>query len=63
MKKILDEEILKRLRSNNIITVNEIAYKHGDLYIAEDAITGNKRTIEASHFVNENISNKRILRG
>ena len=63
MKKMLDEEILKKLRNNNILTTNEVAYRQGDLYIAEDVITGNKRTIEASHFMNENTSNKRVLRG
>ena len=46
--------------SEHIIKDNEIAYKHGDLYVAEDVVTGQKRTIEASRFINENSLNKRV---
>lgn len=63
MKKILDNNIILTLRENNVITKNEVAYQHGDLFIAEDVLSGNKRNIDISRFLNENNSNKRILKG
>lgn len=62
MQSNLSNEQLNNLRKNNIIESNEIAYKNGDLIVAENVITKQTRVIgPASTVIVE--SNKRILKG
>ena len=44
--KSLTEEILSALRERGFISENEIAYKQGDLLIAENVISNQKRKLE-----------------
>ena len=52
---------LQYLRENALITETEFAYKAGDLLIAENPLTGEKRIIGQAAMLNE--SNKRVLKG
>ena len=54
-------ETLSAWRSSGLLTANEIAYKVGDLIVAENVVTGNKRVIEKN--IAESVKNKRILKG
>lgn len=62
MSNYLNEELQKSLRAQGIIKENEVIEKQGDLYIAVDVVTGNRRHVVIDRSVlSEN--NKRILRG
>ena len=52
---------LQSLRAAGIITENEIAFKIGDLYVAENVLTRNRRNIT----IPDSVLNERreILRG
>ena len=49
------------LRDRNLIYENEFAYKAGDLIVAENPVTGEKRVIGKIALITE--TNKRVLRG
>ena len=53
--------MLVEWRRTGIISSEEIAYKTGDLYVAENVITKTRRIITPS--VRESVINKRILKG
>jgi len=57
----LSNEILIRLRSSGMINENEVAYAEGDLHIAKNVITGEKRIIMIDHILTE--SKKTLLKG
>jgi hypothetical protein len=63
MELILSGKEIDSLRSNNVIGDHEIAIRVGDVIIAENLITRQRRviTVDASRFLNE--ANKRILKG
>ena len=52
---------LASLRQKGLITEREIAFITGDLLIAEDALTNDRRVVGESSLLSE--SNKRILKG
>ena len=64
MKLLLSDEVQRNLRANNVITAVEVAYRFGDLFIAENSVTGEKRNLQnvPLHIV-ENFSNKSLLKG
>ncbi len=64
MKLLLPDEVQRNLRANNIITATEVAYRFGDLFVAENSITGEKRNLQniPLHIV-ENTNNKSLLKG
>ena len=62
MKTALSEVDQKRLRENQVISVNEVAYKVGDLYVAENILSGQKRQIQVGCLIIEH-SKKRVLKG
>jgi hypothetical protein len=62
MKNALSSQDQQLLREQNIINQHEVAYKVGDLYIAENILSGNKRTIEVVGLLTETGS-RRILKG
>lgn len=61
MSSYLNEEIQRNLRNKGIITESEVVEKQGDLYVAVNVVTGERRTVNVDNVLNEN--NKRILRG
>lgn len=62
MEKILTDTELKILRSMGEITQDEIAYRVGDLVVAENVLTKKRRTLnENSTVVSE--SNRGLLKG
>lgn len=61
MKTPLDQSKQKQLRTQGVITSDEIAYQEGDLFVAENVLNGNKRMISSS-VLSEN-SNRQILFG
>ncbi len=63
MKKMLDNKVTLMLRENNVISKNEVAYQFGDLFVAENVLSGEKRNIDVSSFLNEDSKSKRILKG
>lgn len=60
---MLDDKVIFVLRENNIIAKNEVAYQFGDLFVAENVLSGEKRNIDVSGFLNEDLRNKRVLKG
>ena len=62
MEQNMPDEVNTHLRSTGIITENEIVLKVGDIYLAYDVVTQNRRKINGSHIVLSE-STKRLLRG
>ena len=64
MKILLPDDVQQNLRINNIIAATEIAYKFGDLFVAENSVTGEKRNIHdvPLHIV-EGSSSRSLLKG
>lgn len=60
MEVCLNEKVQLSLRSQSVITENEVAYQVGDLYIAVNVLTGNRRKISIDNSINES---KRVLKG
>ena len=59
--KQLTPDETQRLRSSNLLAEQEYAYQAGDLIVAENPVTGEKRIIGKASLLIEN--NKRVLRG
>ena len=59
----LSPMILNELRSQGVISPTEVVYKEGDLFIAKDVVTNNKRIIEYRSSMSENTNDKRLLKG
>ena len=60
--KELDKNALQKLRQAGILLEKEMAFLSGDLIVAENVITKDRRIVEgASRIIAE--SNKRILKG
>jgi isocitrate dehydrogenase len=57
---MLTQDQLSSLRSNGDISSNEIAWVSGDLVVAENVLTGDKRILFESAALTEG---KRILKG
>ena len=55
------ENTLREWRNKGILGNEEIAFKLGDLYIAENVITRDRRVITPS--ISESPENKRVLKG
>lgn len=63
-KNYLASEDLNFLRSKAIITANEVAYWAGDILVAENVITSEKRAIhEGAALLKESTNNKTLLKG
>jgi len=64
MKTILSNESQVFLRKINMINEQEVVYKFGDLFIAENSITGTKRQLDSipTH-VMENSAKPDLLKG
>ena len=62
MESLLSNQEIESLRSNGLINDQEVAVKVGDLIVAENIITRQRRVITDAHkFLSE--SNKRLLKG
>jgi len=63
--KTVDQQIsanqIKNLREAGMISEKEIAYLSGDLIVAENVLSGEKRIIGKSNILSE--SSRRILKG
>jgi len=59
----LDENVITMLRSAGYISQNEIAYKKGDLLIAENVISNEKRVLDNVPGTILEAAKKRILKG
>jgi len=58
----LTEKQSSTLRENGLLAEGEFAYRAGDLIIAENPVTGDKRVLgQATSILTEN--NRRVLRG
>ena len=60
-KQQLDEKSTLHLREKNLLSEHEFAYKSGDLIIAENALTGEKRIVGQTAMLSE--VNRRVLKG
>jgi len=64
MKTLLSNESQSILRRINLINEQEVAYKFGDLFIAENSITGQKRQLENVPLnIAENSAKSSLLKG
>ena len=57
----LPTEVIQRLREQGIITEQEVALQQGDLMIALNVVTQQRRIIEGR--IAEGASSKRLLKG
>ena len=62
MKEALSTQQQKILREQNVINQHEVAYKIGDLFVAENVLTGNRRPIQLADILTEE-AGRRILKG
>ena len=58
---LLTEAEIADLRSRNLVEPSEFAYRAGDLIVAENPVTGEKRVVRKNTMLSEN--NKRVLKG
>ena len=64
MKLLLSDKIQVQLRNQGIISAKEVAFKFGDLIIAEDSISGVKRQLDnIPSYVLESMSKPGLLKG
>ena len=59
---ILSNEKIEALRELNVLAENEVAYSQGDLLVAVDVVTQERRVI-SSAALNEVAASKRLLKG
>ena len=45
MKTVLDQKLQQQLRAEGVIEENEIAYKEGDIFVAENVLSGARKII------------------
>ena len=57
-KQVILEQQLNELRNTGVSSETEIAYKVGDLLVAEDVVTGAKRVVNGAPGIG-----KRVLKG
>ena len=66
---ILEDSIQQRLRSSDAIAENEVAMRVGDLYVAENVLTKERRQLSLSDTllntssVNESTASRGLLKG
>ena len=57
----VSQAVLVEWRNNGIISAEEVVFKTGDLFVAENVITKNRRIITPK--ISEAPINKRVLKG
>ena len=57
----LPNEVIQTLRAQGVITEQEVALRQGDLMIALNVITQQRRIIEGR--IEEGVASKRLLKG
>ena len=60
-KNEISSAIISEWRSSGLITAEETVFKTGDLYVAENVITSQRRIITPP--LTESSTNKRVLKG
>lgn len=63
---ILEDNIQAQLRNSNVITVDEVAMRIGDLHVAENVLTKERRMINlpgTSNNISESNESKGLLKG
>jgi hypothetical protein len=61
---VLNDSQLTKLRTTGVITDQEIALLEGDILVAKNVITEERRIIgNASDLISEGNDNKRVLKG
>lgn len=63
MEKILTKDEIDILRNHGVLNNQEIALRYGDILIAENVVTRERRVLESAEqkIINENM--KRLLKG
>ena len=59
---ILSNEKIQALREMNVLTENEVAYSQGDLLVAVNVVTQERRVLNPT-VLNEDKNSKRLLKG
>jgi len=65
---VLDDVVQSKLRANNIISESEVALKLGDLFVAENVLSKDRRQLTASDVsrytssVNESATKRGLLK-
>lgn len=67
---VLSNNVLQQLRTNGLISEQEVVISVGDLYYAKDVLTNQKRIVENAIIdqinnitITENSNNREILKG
>ena len=59
----LSEDTQTSLRERGVIEKNEVVLREGDLFIAVNVLTNNRRIIQLDKKILENKQNKTLLKG
>ena len=60
VEKMVNTALIQEMREKGVITPNEVLYEVGDLYVAEDVVTRQRRTVEVKSYITEA---RRVLKG
>ena len=61
MEQLVSTVLIKEMRDRGVISTDEVLYEVGDLYVAENVVTRERRVVrEAQTHMSEN---KRVLKG
>ena len=60
-QEIISDKLMREWRASGLISQEEVVYKAGDLFVAENVITKSRRVITPS--IKESLDNRRVLKG
>ena len=60
-QELVSESLMREWRNAGLITTEEVVYKAGDLFVAENVVTSSRRVITPR--IEESRENKRVLKG
>jgi hypothetical protein len=63
MEKVLDDLTQRNLREQKVISVDEVALKVGDLFLAENVLNKSRRKIDVTLKLTENKVTPGLLKG
>ena len=60
-QEIISDKLMREWRASGLISQEEVVYKAGDLFVAENVVTKSRRVITPS--IKESLDNRRVLKG
>jgi len=63
MENVLNDSTQRQLRENKTISADEVALKVGDIFLAENVLTKNRRKIDVTLNLTESSTKQTLLKG